>query len=193
MKFHYLPFIWMSGRDVFSQKGLSLTIMWGDQRVSIQSFFICSNFVVYRSSYFYSGIIHRCIQILMAEQWNQKSSTWHPFYSVINTKIFKIWPLSLPQLWKLCLAAQMKDSSTAEPNYRPLFYIIICINSKKSDTDMGNKVMKKKKKSHKYKLLALFCKKLLFCLHSCCAPASYLDVWVKLHFIHHCIPDGEEY
>ncbi len=43
---------------------------------------------------------------------------------------------------KIVFTAQMKNSHKAEPNYRPLFFLIICINSEKSDTDMGNKEWK---------------------------------------------------
>lgn len=81
------------------------------------------------------------------------------------------------------LAVQMKNSHTAKPNYRPLCSIIICINSKMSDTDMGDKGMEIIRIAHKNKLVALFSKLLLLCLYSCCAPSSnYSDSRLELHF-----------
>ena len=43
---------------------------------------------------------------------------------------------------KMVLAVQIKNRPTAEPNYRPLIFKIICISSQMSDTQMRNKAMK---------------------------------------------------
>lgn len=123
-------------------------------------------------------------------QWQEIKNHLHgihflisPFYSQINRKMFKLMACVSATAIKIVFAAQMKNSHIAEPNYRSLFFLIICINSKKSDTDMGNKAMKIIKMNHKYKLVVLFCKQLLFCLYSCCVPSSnYSDCRVKLHF-----------
>lgn len=60
-----------------------------------------------------------------------------PFYSQINTKNVENMAFVSTAALRIVLAVQMKNRPTAEPNYRPLFYIIICISSKRSDTDMA--------------------------------------------------------
>lgn len=94
----------------------------------------------------------------------------------------------------IVFAAQMRKSHIAEPNYRPLFFLIICINSKKSDSDMGNKAMKIPEMNHKYKLVVLFCKQLHFVyIHVAHLLQTTRTAQLNCIFIHRCIPDGEEY
>ena len=139
-------------RNVFYQKALSLAVtqLNGEPNESIRESIAdpSSSVRTFKSK---SASAAMSILLYYTGTWtetptavNQKSFIWHPVFFLNKSVFIPLWIRNVQNTAAFSTAAMkiVLAARAAEPNYRPLFCIITHINSRKSEWDIGNKVMK---------------------------------------------------